>query len=168
MRLLLFAFYLGSILLDAFLSCSGSGTPAPEKSMRFTLDGTEYDASANLSGRTRNDSIMVGTYAPQSAPAPSLGIDLRFPKAVGTYNLAVPAAGSATLTTYVYGANTQSTVTEKYYAGTKAGTVYGSGTVTVDSYTEGTVTGTFSFTAQHLGSGVTKIISGGRFSVQVQ
>lgn len=168
MRILLSAFYLGSVLLDAFLSCSGSGTPAPEKSMRFTLDGMEYDASANLRGSISNDSIRVDTYVPQSAPAPSLSINLRLPKAVGTYNLAVPAAGGAALTTYVYGANTQSTVTEKYYAGTKAGAVYGSGTVTVESYTEGTVTGTFSFTAQHLSSGATKTISGGRFSVQAQ
>lgn len=168
MRLILFALYLGSFLLDAFLSCSGPSTPAPEKYMRFTLDGLEYDASANLRGMIRNDSIAVGTYAPQAAPAPSLNIDLKFPKAVGTYNLTMPAAGSATLTTTVYGANTQSNVTKNYYAGTKAGTVYGSGTVTVDSYTGSTVTGTFSFTAQQLGSGATKTISGGRFSVQVQ
>ncbi|WP_426061256.1 DUF6252 family protein [Hymenobacter sp. B1770] len=166
MRLLLLTFYLGSFLLDAFLSCSG--TPAPAKTMRFTLDGSVYDGSANLSAFPLPDSIYVRTSIYPPAPAPSLGISLKFPKAVGTYNLTSPAAGSASFATYGSGTNTQNNTTEKYYAGIKAGTVYGSGTVTVDSYTKGTMKGTFKFTAQHLSSAATKTVSNGRFSVNVQ
>lgn len=161
MRLLLLAFYLGSFLLDAFLSCSGSATPPPANIMGFSVDGLVYNASVNARAYQQADSIQVITYVPQALPSPSLSVNLKFPKAVGTYLLTNSAAGTA-----VFATGTQNA--DRYYAGTKAGAVFGSGTITVDSYTGGTVTGTFSFTAQQLGSGATKTITGGRFSTWVQ
>jgi hypothetical protein len=47
MRILLLFFYLGSILLDAFLSCSGPKTPTPTNTMKFSVDGLAYDGSVN-------------------------------------------------------------------------------------------------------------------------
>ena len=162
MRILLLAFYLGSFLLDNFLSCSGPSTPAPTKTMSFSVDGQMYDASANLLAAQQPDSILVSTYVPQTAPSPPLSLYVKFPKAVGTYNLTIPAAGSAG---FERGAPNSP---EKYYAGTKSGQVLGSGTITVTKYAGGTVAGTFNFTGQSLITGATKTISDGSFSTQVR
>lgn len=162
MRIVLLASYFGSFLLDAFLSCGGPSAPAPAKTMRFSVDGQAHEASANLVASERSDSLLVSTYIPQAAPSPALNLYLKFPKAAGTYNLATPGAGTAN---FGRGAATS---TDQYYAGTKAGTVLGSGTITVDKYADGTVTGTFHFTGQNLSMGATKTISDGSFSTQVR
>jgi hypothetical protein len=161
MRILLLFFYLGSILLDAFLSCSGPKTPTPTNTMKFSVDGLAYDGSVNARASQSSDSIDVSSYVPQYAPSPSLNVHLKFPKAVGTYSLTTPGAG-----TVVYETSSQNII-ERYYAGTKASSVFGSGTITVDSYAGGTVTGTFSFTAQHHSSSAIKTITGGSYSTQV-
>ncbi|GAA4036184.1 hypothetical protein GCM10022409_21410 [Hymenobacter glaciei] len=161
MRLLLFTFYLCSFLLDAFLNCSGSTPATPDNTMGFSVDGMAYAIKTNVYASQSADSLSVSGNAPQAPPTPSPSVYLTFPKAVGTYQLANRGAGMAVF-------NTGNQNSDVYYAGTKAGTVFGNGTITVDSYVGNTITGTFSFTAQHAGSGMTKTVTDGHFSCSVR
>jgi hypothetical protein len=146
------------VLLTSLVACSEKSTPvAPSipAGVVWTVDVDNYSTLNIQKTSTANTFEFAGSVTRSSTD--SKGIDITFPKAVGTY--AIPGSGASAVTAiYVVVGPT---------AGAGAGYVGTSGTLTVTKLTATNITGTFSFTGvdSHGGPGATKTISNGTFNI---
>jgi hypothetical protein len=147
------------VLLTSLVACSSKKNdpvaPIILAGVTWTVDGASYVAANIQRTSTINTFEFAGSITRSTTD--SKGVDITFPKAVGTYD--IPGTGaSAVQAIYLEVGPT---------AGTAAGYVGTSGTITVTNVTASNISGTFSFTGldSHAGPGATKSISNGTFNI---
>lgn len=147
------------VLLTSLVACSSKNNdPAAATipaGVSWTVDGTAYTATNIQKTTTGNTFEFAGSITKSTTD--SKGVDITFPKALGTY--AIPGTGAAAVTAvYVVVGPT---------AGAAAGYVGTGGSITVTSLTATNISGTFSFTGvdSFSGSAVTKAVSNGTFNI---
>ena len=147
------------VLLTSLAACSSKKNdpvvPTAVPGVSWTVDGATYIA-ANIQ-KTSTPSTFEFAGSITRSTTDSKGVDITFPKALGTY--AIPGTGaSAVQAVYLLVGPT---------AGTATGYVGTSGTITVSTLTATNISGTFSFTGldSQGGTGATKAISNGTFNI---
>lgn len=147
------------VLLTSLGACSSKkndpAAPTIPAGVSWQVDGTTYTATNLQKVSSGNTFEFAGSIT--TSTIDSKGVDITFPKAVGTY--AIPGTG-ATAVTAVY-------VVVGPAASNAAGYVGTGGTITVTSLTASNISGTFSFTGldSYGGAGATKTISNGTFNI---
>lgn len=146
------------VLLTTLVACSDNSAPVVPSipaGVVWTVGTDNYSALNIQKNSTANTFEFAGSVTRSSTD--SKGVDITFPKALGTY--AIPGSGTSAVTAiYVVVGPT---------AGTAAAYIGTSGTITVTNLTATNISGTFSFTGadSNGGSGATKTVTNGTFNI---